>query len=225
MDKLIKLASDPTLLAKNNPVREYPPIGIPPGNAWVKDTNDQVQGVVKYKVNATNVGYGNGEYVAWANSVWDYRANSREYNPGEWPASGAFDKRGGGSGQNSGWHIWGGHCNITNAQDYGPFILSIKMPVSILLRSYKLQTRTDGCCPEQMPSKWRLEASTDGNIWDVVDTRNGVLGWRVGEEREFSLDSIPSKLYNNFRLVMYRNSSSGPNCLHVGEWRLFGSTI
>lgn len=228
LGQLISVSSNPANIALQNPVREYPPAGIPVGSQWIKDTNDQISGVernyVKYKVNAQNVAYGGGEYVAWANSIWDYQ-DSRGFNPGEWPASGAFDKRGGGSGLNSGWHISGSSCSVVNSRDWNvPFVLGIKLPNAILLRSYKLQTRSDGCCPEQMPSKWKIEGSNDGNNWTQLDYRENIQGWKVSEEREFTLGNLPSQLYNHYRIVMFRNSSGGNNCLHIGEFRLYGST-
>lgn len=227
----------PELVLERNDIFEFPPEGIASGNNWKKDMNDVVTGIhginyVKFKTTMPNTHpYGGGEYIAWANSIWDYRHSDRMYE-WEWPPSGAFDKRGGGSGKNSGWHnhhTQGYTNSSSNLKD--PFYLAIKLPRKIVLRKYSLQTRADGCCPEQMPSAWTIEGSNNGSSWDVIDMRNNIGGWFNGSVREFSVNIDPKRLkqgfylYEYYRIVIYRNSSPHNNFVHIGEWKLFGSPV
>ena len=197
--QLIAISSNDANQAINNPTREYPPIGIPRGKEWRKDMSDQIKGIernyCKYKVTATNVAYGNGEYVAWANSIWDYQ-DGPGFNNNEWAPSGAFDKMSGVGVENPVWHIHHSSRFVNSNNDLiNPFILNIKLPQKILLRYYSLQVRTD-CCPEQIPSKWVIEGSNDGNVWKQIDIQTGVLNLKLGETHTFNLVNIPTTLYD-----------------------------
>jgi len=201
---------------------EYPPTNIGTGSAWTKDLNDTFVGIdgtyAKYKYTVTGSGYGNGQYIAWANSIWDY-VNGTTYGGDEWPPSGAFDKRETSSGSKSGWHVNSASATYSSTTDKtNPAILYLQLPQSIALKRYSLTSRTDPI-PSQMPSKWDLQGSSNNSTWVTVDSRSGITGWSNPETREYTCSPATATAYLYFRIVVYRNN--GNINLSFAELRLY----
>jgi hypothetical protein len=200
---------------------EYPPASVAAGNTWTKELTNPVAGLsgatyCKYSTLISGSPYGNGYYRAWANTIWTYR-NDVTYNTQEWPPSAAFDKL---SDSNPGWHIASADVVYTNVTDAAnPAILCIELPSPVLLKQYSLQCVNYEIA--QMPIKWRLEGSTDGSSWAVIESRVDVTGWSLSEVRTFSIASNTTA-YSSYRLVLLRNNSSSANAFSLQEWRLFG---
>jgi hypothetical protein len=199
---------------------EYPPTSIAAGTTWTKELANSIAGLsgatyCKYSAQITGSSYGNATYRAWANTVWTYR-NDVTYNAEEWPPSAAFDKL----SSNPGWHVASANLVYTNATDAAnPAILYIELPSHVLLKQYSMQCVNYDI--SQVPSKWRLEGSTGGSSWAIIDSRVDVTGWSVSEVRTFSIASNATA-YSSYRLVLLRNNSSSANAFSLQEWRLFG---
>jgi hypothetical protein len=200
---------------------EYPPVGIGNGDTWSKDAGDTIVGINsvtyrKYKYTVTGAAYGNGEYIAWSNDIFSYLDGST-YNNDEWPPSGAFDKRAGNSNLKSGWHTTGSFSYSSTADATTPVYLAIKLPSSITVQRYSIQSR-DGCCSDQLPSKWDLQGSSDsGATWTTIDSRSGITTWTLVETKTFDVTNNTS--YQTYRILI--NRSSGSNYVSIGEISLY----
>jgi hypothetical protein len=209
--------------SKYNLYDEYPPIGIGNGDTWTKDAADTILGINnvtyrKYKYTVSGAGYGNGQYVAWSNDILSYNDSTSTYNSDEWPPSGPFDKRVGSSSLKSGWHSTGSFSYSSTADATTPAYLAIKLPDVIVLKQYSIQSR-DGCCTDQVPSKWDLQGSSDkGTTWTTIDSRSGVTTWSLVETKTFDVTNTTA--YQTYRILVYR--SSGSNYIHIGELKLYG---
>jgi hypothetical protein len=226
-----KPLDDPEILIDSD-VHEFPPDGYTPlGYQWNKDMNDTVVNdglsgtFVKYKTDITNAPYGNGLYVAWANSVYSY-VHSTTYSSGEWPASGAFDKRNGDSYSRGGWHT---HNNIdytnysADTTDHPtPAYLAITIPAAIKIGSYSIQARPN-CCPDQLPSKWSLYGSHNAQDWTLIHTISDETGWSLAETRTYSVTG--THVYKHFKWVWLRNNGPDESSLHVSTLRIFGNSL
>jgi hypothetical protein len=201
---------------------EYPPPrGVPLGGQWVKDLNDKVDGTnyAKYKTNVVGQPYGNGEYVAYANTIYAY-LDATTYGSDEWPPSGAFDKNAAESFNWSGWHA-GTQIFSDGADAATPAVLSIKLPEPIKLQQYSLTPRIEAHGNLQMASKWELQgAICDNGTWSTLDSRSGEA-FVDGESRSFILHGVDNVEYGAYRLVIYRNNTSYTSWLSLGEWKLF----
>lgn len=199
---------------------EYPPTTIGAGSTWTKDGADLFTGFDgtyrKYKYTIGTGGYGQGLYVAYANSILLY-LNGTTYNTDEWPPSGPFDKITAYTNSRSGWHVGSGSYT-SGADATTPPIIYLQLPFPIAVVSYSLQCRSD-CCNTQPPSKWNLEASNDGSSWTVLNSQSGITSWALSETKSYNI-SNRSK-YSYYRIVVYRNSSSTANNIHISEIRFY----
>jgi hypothetical protein len=195
-------------------LREYPPTTIGTGGTWIKDSNDVLQGLDriyrKYKFTIPTSTYGQGQYVASANTILFYFDGSA-YSNDEWPPSGAFDKQLASSTRKAGWHV--SVANLSSAVDAAaPPIITLQLPFPIAVRRYSMQCRSD-CCNTQLPSKWNLEASNEGSVWTVVDSRSGVTQWTLSETKTWDVSN--TRKYSYYRLVAYR--TAGSTMMHISE--------
>lgn len=80
--------------------------------------------------------------------------------------------------------------------------------------SYTLTSANDA--PERDPNEWNLEASNDGENWETIDTREGV----VFETRHLThrFDVQFPEAYKYFRLNL--TSNVGNSIIQLAEWRL-----
>ena len=208
-------------------LREYPPTGIGAGGTWTKDLSDVVApragttNYAKHKTKLTGGAYGNGWYVASANTIYEYTAATSTYGSDEWPPSGAFDKLDGASFTKQGWHTAESLPNTTDASP-APFV-AIAMPNFIILSSYNMKLRMDGNIPSQGPMKWNLYGSTDGGTnWTFIHLINVSPAWSTLEEvKTFSVST--STAYNAFKFEVLRANSSVAGWMHIGEIRLYGT--
>lgn len=209
-------------MSSSYPSLAWPPKNIASGGSWTKDTVDTTPNrtggtLPKYKtsLSSTNAFYGTGQYVAYANSIYDLNGND------EWPPSGAFDKRDAASAQKTGWHT--SQAISTTTTDANPALyLYITLPEHIALQSYTIKARTD-CCATQNPSSWDVHGSTDGTNWTLIDTRSGQTGSAVGSSRSYTCNS--ASYYNMFRFNMKRTSDTVNNqSISLGEIFLFGKS-
>ena len=222
----LRLFGSPETSTTNLEILEYPPQSIGAGNTWTKDSTDTFNGLSKttyyrYKYTMSNAAYGNGQYIAWANSIYQYSA-STSYGSDEWPPSGAFDKRPAYTNQYGGWQLNLVDATLTSTSDMtDPPELYIQLPNTVVLKYYSIQARTDGISP-QLPLKFEVYGSTDGSTWTRIDTRNNETNWGSGEERKYIIDRGVNIAYNYFKMRFYRNNSTTATVVSIGEWRLFG---
>jgi hypothetical protein len=208
---------------------EFPPDTFTPlGYEWIKDMNDTIVDdvltgtFVKYKTVIHNAPHGNGTYVAWANSIYSY-VHGTSYGAGEWPASGAFDKRNGDSGSRGGWHTNTVNVSYTNysASDHPtPAYLAFTIPTAIKIGSYSIQARP-GCCSVQLPSKWTLYGSHNAQDWVSIHTIDNETGWSLAETRTYTVTG--THVYKHFKWIWLRNNNS-PS-VHVSTLRVFGDIL
>lgn len=208
--------------------REYPPTGIAISTNWTKDLSDTVSSVsgtnyARYKTKLTTAGYGNGWYIAEANSVYDYGA-STSYNADEWPPAGAFDKRDAQSRNQAGWSTNSADGTISNTADAtNQFYLVLRMPQFIRLASYSIKIRTDNVGAEnQGPTKWVLQGSRDnGTTWVDIATTTTTTTWTTGATQTFT--QATSTAYNTFRFRFLRNQNPSGGLISVGEITFYGT--
>lgn len=208
----------------NKPARtRYPPPQIGAGSTWTKDGTDTIVGIDqtyrKYKFTVSTAAYGNGMYVAYANSIYSY-LNGAGYNSDEWPPSGLFDYLLGQSSAKQGWHA---HANVytSTTDNPNPGQLYVQLPTAITLRTYTLQCRSD-CCTVQPPSKWDLHGSTDGTTWILIQSKTDSTSWALSQTKTYQVTNNTQK-YKYYRLTIYRNSNASSDFCHIGEWGLFGA--
>lgn len=206
---------------KANVNTEYPPANVAVASAWTKDANDTFVGrnnVVYRKYKTTVVSpYGDGEYVAWANTIWAY-VNGSTYASDEWGASGAFDKRVAVSYSNSGWHTANYEWFTKNADSDPPAMLWIKLPKAITLRQYSLETRN--VLVQQAPTWWTLHGSTDGTNWTQIDKAEAVAWSYAGQVLTRTIPAADWKKFAYFRWSFTRNNDNSPGLLCLSEIRL-----
>jgi hypothetical protein len=223
--RALSAAEVASLYAATNAQNEWPPVsGVAGGGSWTKDTSDVVTGIggssfVKYKTTVSGAPYGNGQYVAWANTVLGYSADAT-YGAGECPPSGAFDKTPAtGTGVN-GWATAGTYSNNADASPQPQ--LFIQLPTSIRLSAYSIQCRTD--VATQAPIQWQVHGSTDGGeTFEQLDTQSNQTGWTVGLVRNYFLTTPTSVSYALFRLTVLRPQNTTPVNIAVSEWRLYAA--
>jgi hypothetical protein len=191
---------------------EFPPQNIDAGDKWPRIAENT------YQTEVSGSSYGNGIYVASANTVWGYN-QTNEHRP-----SGAFDKR---NGNANGVSLYAGNqCDFSATEDNAsPILLNLKMPLKISLTYYKIQARTEKDILYQTPSKWTIVGSNDETVWDTLDTQSNIVNWSVNEQKTFYLGT-PSKPYNIFRMIIYRNSAPNfKHCISIAEFRIFGKIV
>jgi Concanavalin A-like lectin/glucanases superfamily len=200
---------------------EFPPSGVPTAKLWTKDTADTITGLgnvtyVKYKATLSNKTYGNGLYVTWANSVYNYTAGST-YNASEYPPSGVFDKTVVvGSDSQPGWNTALADANFTSTSDNAnPNSLYLQCPIPVVLKYYSIQI---GAFTSKAPSKWDLLGSMDGINWTVVDSQSSQTSWTASETKTYYVANVVP--YSFYQLKMYR--SNGDSYLQLIELKYFG---
>jgi hypothetical protein len=208
---------------------EYPPAGVPAGNAWSKDLGDTLVGLggavlARYKTTVASADYGAGEYVAYANNVNGYTHTST-YGFGEWPASGAFDRlpgvwAGGARG-------WASAVQLQLNSDAGanaPW-LALRTPLPIAVREYTIETRGEpSYTANESPRAWQFQGSSDaGSNWTTLDERSNVT-WHGGarEQKRFAVAAARASNVGAFRdhRVVFQRVQVDANVVNVGELRL-----
>ncbi|WP_345234977.1 PKD domain-containing protein [Olivibacter ginsenosidimutans] len=84
----------------------------------------------------------------------------------------------------------------------------------VILGGYTFTSGNDA--PERDPLDWRLEASTDGETWDVLDERTGEKFDSRNFTRTFIFEN--TKAYNLYR--MYVTKLNGAGLFQMSEWRV-----
>ena len=201
-----------------NPTYEFPPTDfpIPAAKNWNKSLSNIVAGFsgrtyARYSyVNTNATSIAPGTYEAWANTIWSYKTGT-DFDNGEWPPSGAFDKQAARNNDNHPSYASDGleHNAPTRLKN-----LYIKFPSAILLNRYSFEARSD-CCPNQTPNSWSILGSNDQVTWDVIDMRSNINEWTLGMVQTFNV-SMPSNVYTMFRLASY-------DMISQAEFRLYGS--
>tara|TARA_B100001971_G_scaffold110272_2_gene101286 strand:+ start:7939 stop:10866 length:2928 start_codon:yes stop_codon:yes gene_type:complete len=192
---------------------EYPPTTIAVANTWIKDLNDSITGYVSnsstqsiasYKTTVSGSTYGNGEYKAWTNDIWEAYTHTTTYATGEWPASGAFDKSEGDSNTQLSSHTGRTYSDSSDKSPAGDLV--IEMPDRIKLTSYSIKNRP-GYQGTQAPKKWTLSGRTgDGDSWTTIETRS-VSSWTSGETKTFTVS--PSEYYSDYKISWLRAMAYG----------------
>jgi hypothetical protein len=95
--------------------------------------------------------------------------------------------------------------------------LQIQLPNKIALKRHVIQTRSTALY--RRPKKGVILASTNGTVWNLVDSWSDLIS---ESEREVSVDSITH--YDYFRLVSIELDTSVADAVRtdVQEWELFG---
>jgi hypothetical protein len=220
-----RLFGIPQTNTTNLEVLEYPPVQIGKAIEWTKDTADTLVGLnntafCRYKYYLNGAPYGNGQYIAWANSVTAYTA-STSYGTNEWPACGAFDKQDANTSTNSGWAAAiNTYTSVVDATN--PPELCIQLPQAIMLKYYLIRSRIGGSIT-QSPFKWEVYGSIDGSTWMKVDSRSNEANWSLGESRTYTIDRGVTTYYNYYKMIVYRNNHTTGDFIAFGDWRLYGS--
>jgi hypothetical protein len=215
----------PYPIATQSGMLEFPPTSVPGGGTWTKDLADTITGIgsvvyAKYKTTLSGLSYGNGQYIAFANSIWDYSATTGWGND-EWPASGAFDKLPSGTLNRQGWHV-SSTVYLTNAADASPTPkLYLTCPTSFILRYYTLQSRSDGA-QTQAPSSWKVWGSLDGTSLSVlVDTQTSQTGWTAASIKSYYTNNLLP--FSTYIIEILRNNSGTADYTHIAELRYYGT--
>lgn len=208
---------------KTEALKEFPPwngnLITPIRTSWTKDLNDTVTGLngetyARYKFKAVGSGYGDGEYVTWANSIYGYSHSTSHGS--EWSPAGAFDKILGGNGfhdSNAYTIPWSTTSDLTN-----PVELYIRLPLSISLNKYTITNRR----ADQAPQKWELYGSDDEVIWTFIKLESGQIDWLADETRTFYLFDNDQQ-FRTYRWDFLRNNGSAD--LSFYEIKLFADDI
>ena len=215
---------------ENKDSLEYPPAVVPKANLWTKDANDTVAANPDnattttphrtYKTTVTNSLYGNGEYRAWANSIFTY-TDADTYATAAWPASGAFDKLVGTNNTNESWSS--DAYTMTNASDVtNPAIIGLDMPDAILLTRYTLGIRSDSIV--QAPIKWSLYGRNGvDEEATLLDSQSSVTWNHNGQVRFYNVSL--TQYYSGFYFEIYRINSASLNFTSLSEIKFYGTPL
>lgn len=215
-------------LGRGNDVQEYPPIGIPSAHNWTKDTSDTFTGLnstvyPKYKAIMSNTAaaYGDGQYVAYANTILA-GVLSTQFDGSEHPPSGAFDKYVIG---NNDYRIWApaGAIYYSGVDADPPAQLYIQVPNRIILRAYSVSPRADNdTLIYQYPTKWNVYGSSNGTNFSLIESRSNVSWGTMFTTLTFTIASNVEK-FNTYRFDFLRNNRLIADYMSVGDIRLFSS--
>ncbi len=95
--------------------------------------------------------------------------------------------------------------------------VQLQFEEALVINEYTLTSGNDA--PDRDPVDWALEASLDGENWDVLDERSGESWSGRNETREFSVSN--QQAYNYYRLSITANN--GSDGIQISEWRLLGN--
>lgn len=117
---------------------------------------------------------------------------------------------------------------IDNDASTKVFLGSVTFPVSFeyestsniewLITKYTITSAND--FPVRDPQDWTLEASVDGSVWDVLDTRTGETFSDRFEKRTFLVSAASATAYTHFRLNVSANG--GSSNFQFAEWEVWG---
>jgi len=173
-----------------------------------------------------NAGYGQGTYVASASSELVY----------PYPTWGAFDKSTSLSaiyGSGTIYSYWSSSATYPTGGAYSGSVVTVdtlgntyagewiqlQNPCALILSNYVIWTRSDYV--HQAPVKFWILGSSDGNTWNLVDSRVGVM-WASPWNQTFTVKLAQS--YNIYRLVTNITSNTvGTNPVTILEWVLNGT--
>lgn len=97
------------------------------------------------------------------------------------------------------------------------FWMQYVSPVSVNLKRYSLTSANDA--PERDPVDWTLEASNDGEEWEVLDKRTDQDFITRYNTLEYSLEEGENQTYTHFRLNV--SKITGGRTFQLAEWQLF----
>jgi hypothetical protein len=214
----------------------YPPPGVPDGGSWARDVADTVPGLsgsnyLTYKTTLSGLPYGNGQYRAYANSIFSY-SNSTAYSEVEWPASGAFDGRvtldtSQSSRSRDAHHAFEGGITpwVTDAGLYvfntGAYLGAERTAYNgnLVAAGEWLQIRTSPRIlkffsmwtehPERGPAAGVLLGSTDGTAWTLIDAFSGYSSGSYGSGTVARTLTPTGNAFTFFRLVLTQKTNSG----------------
>ena len=156
----------------------------------------------------TGLDYGNGNYIANASYVYQTNANYAAWK--------AFDNM-----INTSWKgeqnaydsTTGLYSSITAAATAGIAgdWLQIKLPESIMLKSYIVTPTSDG---SSLPLSWRFHGSTNGSSWVELDAQTD-FNWTEVVATEFSV--VPSIPYSYYRLTIEKLNPDG-NTANIAQF-------
>ena len=84
-----------------------------------------------------------------------------------------------------------------------PVVIDLAYEEHISIESYAFVA---GETAERMPTRWRLQGSSDGNVWKDIDSHDGFADWKPNEERRFS---VSEGLFSHYRFVFEESASRG----------------
>ena len=105
---------------------------------------------------------------------------------------------------------------IKNIGDWNTYWFNIDYGRATLIKSYVIKADSSG--NPEYPSAWTLQASNDGDQWDVLDTRNGQT-FTLGQSRTFIVTTDTA--YKQYRLVF----SDGVLASGAGELGQLGFNV
>eukprot|EP00820_Chromera_velia_P025845 Cvel_10019.t1-p1 / transcript=Cvel_10019.t1 / gene=Cvel_10019 / organism=Chromera_velia_CCMP2878 / gene_product=Fibrillin-1, putative / transcript_product=Fibrillin-1, putative / location=Cvel_scaffold594:59498-77940(+) / protein_length=2898 / sequence_SO=supercontig / SO=protein_coding / is_pseudo=false len=199
-----------------------PPADIGAGGTWTKDPSVTYGGLYTMYKNYTG-SLCPGIYRAMSNTAHWNDNGWHTFLSNEFPPSGAFDRQPS-PGTQSGWNSAASTMAGTSSGSDATVELILKIPCSIVLSAYTVQTRIDSCCLYQTPSKVQVSGSTDGSTWTVLGSYSGETSWTEGENKTFAADTTLGP-FNYFKFELLRISKSGDDLMHVGDLELYALNI
>uniref|UniRef100_A0A0G4FWQ2 EGF-like domain-containing protein n=1 Tax=Chromera velia CCMP2878 TaxID=1169474 RepID=A0A0G4FWQ2_9ALVE len=203
----------------NPALQILPPSDIGAGASWTKDPSFLYSGVYTlYKDHAGPVCP--GRFRAMTNQGHWNDAGWFSFASNEFPVSGAFDRLA--STASPGWNSATNLAGTSNAND-ATVELILKLPCSLVLESFTVQSRTDGFT-HQAPSKASVYGSTDGASWTFVSSYVNETSWTAGEKKRFSADNQVGP-FNYFKFGLQRISQAADELMHVGDIELYAWNV
>jgi hypothetical protein len=173
----------------------------------------------------TGQGYGNGLYICNQSSTWGSSTfdafHAFDYTIG---SDGTFWGSGGGSNSfyNSTTGAYTGTATL-NGILLGEWI-SIQLPTSIKILSYKLTIRNDGYSFKQIPNSWTILGSNDGTTWISIDIEtNQGNNFNTGQYNSYNINN--PGIYSYYAIVIQTIIPNGVNTISIGEWQLLDSYL
>jgi hypothetical protein len=159
--------------------------------------------------------YGNGVYTASASSSsilpWYAFDNNMGLDLSTWSSSNALTNSAGYSGN-----------YVTYDKMYNSYPgewIQLQLPVAIVISNYNIIPRATAL--NRAPTKFWILGSTNGTIWNLVDTQTSGVYTTAG----LSFTPTFSTPYVYFRLVVYAIGNSVSDYVNISEWQIYGGNL
>jgi len=82
---------------------------------------------------------------------------------------------------------------------------TVEFPMPFVASAYSMQSRVETGGQVYAPKSWTFEGLNSAGGWDILDSRQNMAGWGIGETRKYALSSLTS--HTKFRINVTASQS------------------